>query len=117
MPLRLLAGLLRDAPRGNTSPRLRWREVGGAVRASAIDRPLVVGRDAACDVTLAGARVSRRHCVVRPFGPAGIELEDLQSSAGTFVNGVRLPAGVLRDGDVIETGGVALSVMLDRGSL
>ena len=81
----------------------------------------VIGREAGGDVVLANRRVSRRHCAVRwtAGDVRALEVEDLGSSNGTCVNGVPLPARgrrTLRDGDVIEIGGVALAVaMMDAG--
>jgi predicted component of type VI protein secretion system len=54
---------------------------------------LVVGREHA-DVTLDDEEVSRRHLAVRPHDD-GVELEDLGSTNGTFVDGARLSAVVV----------------------
>jgi ABC transport system ATP-binding/permease protein len=54
---------------------------------------LVVGREHA-DVTLEDEEVSRRHLAVRPHHD-GVELEDLGSTNGTFVDGARLAAVVV----------------------
>jgi pSer/pThr/pTyr-binding forkhead associated (FHA) protein len=54
---------------------------------------LVVGREHA-DVTLEDEEVSRRHLAVRPHDD-GVELEDLGSTNGTFVDGARLSAAVV----------------------
>jgi hypothetical protein len=54
---------------------------------------LVVGRENA-DVTVSDAEVSRRHLAVRPHED-GVELEDLESTNGTFVDGARLSAVVV----------------------
>jgi pSer/pThr/pTyr-binding forkhead associated (FHA) protein len=48
---------------------------------------LVVGRGQTCDVRFDDPRVSRAHAVLRRRGNA-VYIEDLGSSAGTFVNGV-----------------------------
>src|SRR3954467_1327804 len=53
---------------------------------------LVVGRENA-DVTVSDEEVSRRHLAVRPHED-GVELEDLGSTNGTFVDGARLSAVV-----------------------
>lgn len=50
-----------------------------------IDRELVIGRES-IDVVIADAEVSRRHAVLRPVAD-GVEVEDLGSSNGTFVDG------------------------------
>ena len=54
---------------------------------------LVVGRENA-DVTVSDDEVSRRHLAVRPHED-GVELEDLGSTNGTFVDGARLSAVVV----------------------
>src|ERR671930_1014662 len=54
---------------------------------------LVVGRENA-DITVADEEVSRRHLAVRPHDD-GVELEDLGSTNGTFVDGARLSAPVV----------------------
>jgi predicted component of type VI protein secretion system len=54
---------------------------------------LVVGRENA-DLTVADEEVSRRHLALRPHED-GVELEDLGSTNGTFVDGARLAAVVV----------------------
>src|SRR6185312_13792373 len=52
---------------------------------------LVVGRENA-DLTVHDEEVSRRHLAVRPHED-GVELEDLGSTNGTFVDGARVTLG------------------------
>ncbi len=57
--------------------------------------------------------VSRRHAAIRRSGETALELWDLGSSNGTFVNGVRLPphkAHRLRDGDELKLGQMTMRV-------
>ncbi|MDP3213331.1 MAG: FHA domain-containing protein, partial [Deltaproteobacteria bacterium] len=81
--------------------------------------PLVIGREG--DLVLRGAGVSRRHCeLARGAGPAGgYELRDLESRAGTRLDGLRIGAPMaLRDGQRVELGDdLALRVGLDDGAL
>ncbi len=64
----------------------------------------VIGRNPDNDVVAGGKYVSRRHCAVVRKG-AGFFLEDLQSSNGTFVNGVKIGETVrLRNNDTISLG-------------
>ena len=81
--------------------------------------PLVIGREG--DLVLRGAGVSRRHCeVVRTEEVTGeYELRDLESRAGTRLDGLRIGAPMrLRDGQRIELGDdLALKVGLDDGAL
>jgi pSer/pThr/pTyr-binding forkhead associated (FHA) protein len=47
--------------------------------------PTVLGRDGSADIVLADTQVSRRHARVVP-DQAGVTVEDLESTNGTFVN-------------------------------
>jgi pSer/pThr/pTyr-binding forkhead associated (FHA) protein len=65
-----------------------------------------VGRHDSNDCTLPYAGVSRRHAEIRHQGGEWL-IVDLESTNGTFVNGVRIPAyepHPLRDGDRIRLG-------------
>ena len=59
-----------------------------AGRSVDIDRELVIGREDA-DVTIPDSEVSRRHLVLRPV-EHGVEVEDLGSLNGTFLDGERI---------------------------
>ncbi len=50
---------------------------------------LTIGRLSECDFEIASPLVSREHAKLY-CGPAGVEIEDLHSTNGTFVNGQRL---------------------------
>jgi pSer/pThr/pTyr-binding forkhead associated (FHA) protein len=64
---------------------------------------LVIGRDAACDVVVPTAEVSRRHAQVVP-SQDGYVLKDT-STNGVFVNGERVAASqVLGRGDIVRVG-------------
>jgi pSer/pThr/pTyr-binding forkhead associated (FHA) protein len=64
---------------------------------------LVIGRDAACDVVVPTAEVSRRHAQIVP-SPDGYVLKDT-STNGVFVNGERVTASqVLGRGDIVRVG-------------
>jgi len=69
-----------------------------------IDRDsLKLGRDPGCDVVIAEATVSRRHA--RLFWDGGeLAVEDLNSSGGTFLNGLKVQRAVIRPGDVLRLG-------------
>src|SRR3954467_8908021 len=53
-----------------------------------IERDIVIGRTEG-DIQVDDQEVSRRHAVIRPV-PDGVEVEDLGSSNGTFLDGKRL---------------------------
>lgn len=52
----------------------------------------IVGREEGCDVHLDDHRISRRHALLKTVGDK-IWLEDLGSTNGTYLNGVRLIKG------------------------
>ena len=57
------------------------------------DRELVIGREGA-DVIVEDWEMSRRHAAIRPVA-AGLEVEDLGSLNGTFVDGQRISGATL----------------------
>jgi hypothetical protein len=68
------------------------------------DAPLVLGRDANCDVPVADPKVSRLHCVLEPLGGGRWRVRDLGSGNGTRVNGETVEARELSREDVVEIG-------------
>lgn len=69
-----------------------------------LDKPIVVGRDEACQMTLASSLVSRRHCELTHTA-LGIRVCDLQSQNGTYINDVvvEIPT-VMQVGDQLRIG-------------
>jgi len=74
---------------------------------------LAIGRQASSDLTLAEATVSRRHALVRRAAER-VELIDLDSRHGTFVNGLPVGERTLEDGDRVVIGASTLLVRLAR---
>ncbi|RMG38669.1 MAG: FHA domain-containing protein [Planctomycetota bacterium] len=74
-----------------------------------VEREATVGRAAQNDIRLRDTEVSRRHARVCRRDGAFV-IEDLQSSNGTYVNGVRVQRQELRDGDEIQLGRSTLVV-------
>ncbi len=66
--------------------------------------PVTVGAAIGNDLMFAEARVSRNHAVFERRG-SGIDLVDLNSENGTFVNGERVTRRRLEHGDRISVGG------------
>ncbi len=62
-----------------------------------------IGRDSANDLKLRDTEVSRFHAEIR-ITEAGLEIHDLGSSNGTFVNGSRCKTVILASGDRIQLG-------------
>jgi DNA-binding NtrC family response regulator len=67
-----------------------------------------VGADPANPIHLPVRQVSRRHAVLRVKGDA-VQLEDLGSTNGTFVNGVRVRSARLGEHDWVQFGPVLLT--------
>lgn len=68
-----------------------------------------IGRQDDCTIVLADPNVSRHHAEVRPSGVA-FEVNDLGSTNGTHVNGVKLSAPHrLTDGDQIRFGNTSIT--------
>ncbi|MEJ8855360.1 FHA domain-containing protein [Variovorax robiniae] len=63
----------------------------------------VLGRDATNDVVIDSSSASRKHARIT-VEPAFVTIEDLGSSNGTFVNGVRIDRQVLAHGDEVRIG-------------
>lgn len=64
---------------------------------------LRIGRNEDCDVQIDNLGVSRVHCEILRK-PGFVQLRDLQSGNGTFVNGKKVQAHNLNSGDVISLG-------------
>src|SRR5262245_45296870 len=72
----------------------------------------LLGRSPECLIVLPSERVSREHAVVRRIH-CGLEIEDLGSRNGTWVNGSRIRrATVLEQGDEVQLGDDVLEVVL-----
>ena len=68
---------------------------------------LTLGRVAACDIVIDDTKASRRHA--RLIVESGVvEIEDLQSSNGTLLNGKPVTRRMLREGDEVRIGKTAL---------
>jgi pSer/pThr/pTyr-binding forkhead associated (FHA) protein len=69
-----------------------------------------VGRATRADFVLDVALVSRFHCRLTVLPNGALEVEDLQSTNGTFVNDARIERRSLTDGDRLRVGRVELTV-------
>lgn len=74
----------------------------------AVHGPIIVGRSPGADIVIAAGYVSGRHARFTLMGQ-NLFVEDLGSTNGTAVNGMRITEPVaLRSGDVINVGDVAI---------
>jgi predicted component of type VI protein secretion system len=77
-----------------------------------VEHEVVIGRENA-DLTISDPEISRRHALVRPI-ERGIEVEDLGSMNGTFVNGKRIGEAVeLTVGGTVRVGNSDIEVELE----
>lgn len=73
----------------------------------------VIGRREDCDLRIPLGEVSRKHCRVVRDGDT-LRLEDLGSSNGTYLNGMRVEReAVLNPGDSIQVGPVVFVLQID----
>ena len=68
-----------------------------------------IGRSSGAEFTLDAAMVSRLHCRLTA-GATALEVADLDSTNGTFVNGQRVAQAMLKEGDRLGVGRVELTV-------
>jgi pSer/pThr/pTyr-binding forkhead associated (FHA) protein len=72
----------------------------------------VIGRGDDCDFRVPVGDVSRKHCrLVKE--EAGLRIEDLGSSNGTFRNGERIQEAFLEPGDYLQIGPAQFVVQID----
>jgi len=85
-------------------------ELGG--RTHPVTATTVIGRGAEADLQLSDTGVSRRHAELRVVND-GLEVHDLGSTNGTWVNDRRVQAASLKDGDRVTVGTTVLVVRTD----
>lgn len=89
---------------------------GSAKQANVVNTPFVIGRADSCDLVLDNPLVSRAHAVFEAVGDA-MTLRDLQSHNGTYVNGERLQACTLANGDEIKIGSYQIRYLSSGGPI
>lgn len=87
----------------NDNERLRFRLVPGAIK--------TVGRAPRADFIVDAALVSRLHCRLTATDE-GVEVVDLSSTNGTYVNDKRVKKATLGRGDRLRVGRVELTIDL-----
>src|SRR5437899_6928210 len=96
---------------------IRMRGISGEVKGQVWESAslLRAGRLASLEIVLDDSSVSRRHAEVR-LGEDGWYVRDLESTNGTYVNGVRIGAveHPLRARDIVQFGKVAVMVELNE---
>lgn len=83
------------------TPPFTFRILPGSIK--------TVGRATGANFIVDAALVSRLHCRLTA-GAAELEVVDLDTTNGTFVNGQRVPRAILKHGDRLGVGRVELIV-------
>ena len=73
-------------------------------------KQLLIGSSEKCDVVLDDPLAGGRHAYVRGRDDGTIELHDLGSESGTFVDGERVTTRILRGGERVTIGGTELEI-------
>lgn len=97
--------ILQTTERSESGP-FTFRLMPGAVK--------TIGRATTADFVLDAGLVSRFHCRVSATSSGQIEIEDLESTNGTFVNDRRIRRRVLEAGDRVRVGSVEMVVSGDQ---
>ena len=96
----------------NDRPRFALRFISGKYQGGEfplrMNREIIIGRSSDLDMVLVEDMVSRRHTKISSTD-AEVYIQDMGSTNGTFVNGVRISAARrLKPGDVIRVGNTDL---------
>jgi len=65
-------------------------------------RSIVLGRAEDCGIRLSSAGISKKHCVITPISLTRVEVEDLGSANGTYINGLLIKKHIMRPGDTLS---------------
>ena len=72
-----------------------------------------VGRATGADFIVDAPLISRVHCRLTALPDGGLEVRNLESTNGTFINGERIQTGRLAPGDRLGVGRVELVALRD----
>jgi len=89
----------------DTNVERTFRLLPGAVK--------TLGRATGADFILDAPLISRVHCRLSALPDGTLEVHDLESTNGTFVNGARVQTGRLSPGDKLGIGRVELLALRD----
>ena len=74
------------------------------------DQTLTAGRTSQCEMQLDDPSVSRRHCTFTLLPDGRLQVKDLDSANGTFVNERQVQETTARSGDLVRLGAAVLEV-------
>ncbi len=108
-----LSTVLRGAPSLGTSRAFSIVAVPEAESAQVVlaeGERILVGQSPVCELRLSDPQVSRRHLALENTGDR-VRLVDLDSTNGTFVNGVRVALAWLQGGEHVQIGDTLLRIV------
>ena len=95
--------------------KLLVQEIGAEPREfDLMDAEVHIGRELDNALRIPDPSISRHHCVIRKAG-SGYEIQDLQSSNGVLINGNRVQASPLKNGDRVTLGQIQITFMDPMG--
>jgi pSer/pThr/pTyr-binding forkhead associated (FHA) protein len=89
--------------RAATNQALTFRLTAGSVK--------TIGRAKRADFIVEAPLVSRLHCRLTADASGELQVQDLESTNGTFVNGRRVKRATLRSGDRLGVGRMELTIL------
>ena len=90
---------------GDGEPEKTFRILAGSIK--------TIGRATGADFIVNAPLVSRVHCRLTALPGGDLEVRDLDSTNGTFVNGQRVENARLESGDRLRVGRVELVALRD----
>ena len=116
--------LATEAHRATAAPveRLRAVVVEGPDAGQSFDLDpdapsrVFVGTSPVCFLRLSDKTVSRRHAALEPTPKGSFRIDDLGSTNGTAIDGVRIASAFVRGGEIIRFGSTAMRLETRRGS-
>ena len=99
--------ILRVVSKGEGDSEKLFRLLPGGVR--------TIGRATGADFIVDAPLVSRVHCRLTASADGTLEVRDLDSTNGTFINGARIETGQLTSGDRLGVGRVELVALSEAG--
>jgi hypothetical protein len=77
------------------------------------EEDVIIGRTSDCDIQIMANNVSRKHARIL-YSNEEYRIEDLSSTNGIYVNGVKVERCVLRKHDVLEIGGIKILFLEEK---
>ena len=88
-----------------------WLQISGGDRFVLTHWENIIGRSKSSDVVINIPTVSRNHAVLTRYDDGSWTITDAGSKSGTLVNGEPVQIHAMRDGDVINVGGVNMKLI------